>query len=218
MAVVPQVHDQDDTEVKHDVVHHGNALRHNGHVKVGDGRDHGEVSAEAVHAVRGIREVDGDPYEAEGQEDIKRLRDLESKVENEDIDRSREDKGSKSSRSKRDHNIGKALFRRGPWILIVEVSADHGQHRTKIEKGVLPGDLGKKTHAYKETGDEDDAGRCRLTLRGSSIYGKSSASVGRKLLILKPDRYKSKDQGHDRPDQIDVSIWNQICKQEEVPS
>ncbi len=206
MAVIPQVHDQDDTEVEHDVIHHGNALRHDRHDKVGNGGDHGEVSAETVNAVRCIRKVDGSPYEAGRQEDIKRLRDGETEVEDEDIDGPREDEGRKGTGSQRDHDIGKTLFRRGPGILIIEVTADHGQHRTKIEKCVFPGDLGKKSHAHKKTGDEDDAGRGRLSLRGGSIYGKSSAPVGRKLFILKPDRYKSKDQGHDRPDQIDVSI------------
>ena len=139
MAVVPEINKENYDQVEHDVVHHGNTLRDNGHGKESYSRYDRQVSAEAINTVGGVREVNGYPNEGRRQEDVKRLRDIDRLVNDEDIYGKREEERSQCSRSNGDNHVGHSLKGRGPWLFVIQEAADHGHHGAKIKKCVLPG-------------------------------------------------------------------------------
>ena len=126
MAVIPQIHEEDNDQIEHDVVHHGDVVSHYGHDKESRGRDQGQISAKTVNTVGSVGEVDGTPYEKRCQENVERLRDIDRLMNDVDINGKREQERSKCSGSHRDDHVGQSFKCSGPWLSVIQVTTDHG--------------------------------------------------------------------------------------------
>ena len=110
MAVVPEIHQKNDAQVKHDIVHHGETLCHDAHREERNRGDHREVSAESVDTVGCIGKIDRYPYKNGCQEDIKRLRDLDCGLQNENVDLERKQERRQCTGSNGDENVCQSFF------------------------------------------------------------------------------------------------------------
>ncbi len=119
VAVVPEVDQKNDAKVKHDVVHHGDAMCHDGHGEVCDSGDHCKVSAESVDTVGSVCEVDRYPYQAGSQENVERLRDIDDHIQHVNIYGKREQERSKSTGSDCDHDIRESFHCCRPGLAVV---------------------------------------------------------------------------------------------------